>query len=85
MSSEHTFEDKGKVKPKPSQEAAEPGKDGGSLTAADLDGKLDASTLTQMQQTVGNAAVQRFLAQRQGDGPSAGIAYSARSERASSA
>jgi len=31
---------------------------------------LNASTLTQMQQTVGNAAVQRFLAQRQGDGPS---------------
>jgi hypothetical protein len=69
MSSEHTFEDKGKVKPKPVQETTEPAKEDGSLTAADLDGKLDASTLTQMQQTVGNAAVQRFLAQRQGDGP----------------
>jgi hypothetical protein len=69
MSSEHTFEDKGKVKPKPAQETAEPAKDDGSLTSADLDGKLDASTLTQMQQTVGNAAVQRFLAQRQGSGP----------------
>jgi hypothetical protein len=69
MSSEHTFEDKGKVKPKPSLEAAEPAKDGGSLTAADMEGKLDASTLTQMQQTVGNAAVQRFLAQRQVGGP----------------
>lgn len=69
MSSEHTFEDKGKVKPKPVQESAEPAKDDGSLTAADIDGKLDASTLTQMQQTVGNAAVQRFLAQRQASGP----------------
>ncbi|MFN2222328.1 MAG: DUF4157 domain-containing protein, partial [Candidatus Promineifilaceae bacterium] len=69
MSSEHTFEDKGKVKPKPAQETAEPAKNDGSLTAADLDGKLDASTLTHMQQTVGNAAVQRFLAQRQGGGP----------------
>ena len=69
MSSEHTFEDKGKVKPKPSQETAEPRHDAGSLSASDLEGKLDASTLTQMQQTVGNAAVQRFLAQRQGVGP----------------
>ena len=69
MSSEHTFEDKGKVKPKPVQESAEPKKEGGSLTAADMEGALDASTLTQMQQTFGNAAVQRFLAQRQGAGP----------------
>ncbi|UCG25601.1 MAG: DUF4157 domain-containing protein [Chloroflexota bacterium] len=71
MSSEHTFEDKGKgkVKPKPVQETAEPQKEGGSLTTADMEGSLDASTLTQMQQTVGNAAVQRFLAQRQDAGP----------------
>ena len=69
MSSEHTFEDKGKVKPKPVQETADFQKEGGSLTASGLEGALDASTLTQMQQTVGNAAVQRFLAQRQGAGP----------------
>ncbi len=69
MSSEHSFEDKGKVKPKRTHEAAEPEKEGGSLTAADMEGKLDASTLTQMQQTLGNAAVQRLLAQRQGQGP----------------
>jgi hypothetical protein len=69
MSSEHAFEDKGKVKPKPVQETAEPAKDDGALTGADLDAKLNASTLTHMQQTVGNAAVQRFLAQRQGGGP----------------
>ncbi|MGD2076889.1 MAG: DUF4157 domain-containing protein [Chloroflexota bacterium] len=69
MSSEHTFEDKGKVQPKPTQEAAEPTKDSGSLKATDLEGKVDASTLKQMQQTVGNAAVQRFLAQRQDSGP----------------
>ena len=69
MSSEHAFEDKGKVKPKPAKETAEPQKQSGSLTAADMDGSLDASTLTQMQKTVGNAAVQRFLALRQGAGP----------------
>jgi hypothetical protein len=75
MSSEHKYEDKGKVRPKPAQEMAEPQKEAKpqpearALTAADVEGKLDASTLTQMQQTVGNAAVQRLLAQRQGDGP----------------
>jgi hypothetical protein len=70
MSSEHTFEQKGKVKPKPTQETAEPKKDEAPLTKSRMQGDLDAQTLTQMQKTVGNAAVQRFLAQRQSDGPS---------------
>jgi hypothetical protein len=70
MASEHTFEQKGKVKPKPTQETAEPKKDEAPLTKSRMQGDLDAQTLTQMQQTVGNAAVQRFLAQRQSDGPS---------------
>jgi hypothetical protein len=70
MSGEHTFEQKGKVKPKPTQETAEPKKDETPLTKSRIKGDLDAQTLTQMQQTVGNAAVQRFLAQRQSDGPS---------------
>lgn len=70
MAGEHTFEQKGKVKPKPTQETAEPKKDEAPLTKSQMKGDLDAQTLKQMQQTVGNAAVQRFLAQRQSDGPS---------------
>lgn len=70
MAGEHTFEQKGKVKPKPTQETAEPKKDEAPLTKSQIKGDLDAQTLKQMQQTVGNAAVQRFLAQRQSDGPS---------------
>lgn len=70
MAGEHTFEQKGKVKPKPTQETAEPKKDEAPLTKSQIKGDLDAQTIKQMQQTVGNAAVQRFLAQRQSDGPS---------------
>jgi Domain of unknown function (DUF4157) len=70
MSSEYSFEDKGKVNPKPSQEAENPQKDEGPITLADMKGPLDANKLTRMQNTLGNAAVQRFLAQRSGDGPS---------------
>jgi hypothetical protein len=69
MSSEHAYEQKGKIQPKPAQESAESQKDEGSLTASQMAGKLDANTLRQMQQTVGNAAVQRFLAQRSDSGP----------------
>jgi hypothetical protein len=67
MAAEFQFDDKGKVKPKQSQEAS-PQVDPGHLTRADM-GKPDPATLTQMQRTVGNAAVQRFLAQRSGAGP----------------
>jgi hypothetical protein len=71
MSSEHAFEHKGKVQPKPSQETAEPKKEQAPLTKSQVESGLDAETLTRMQQTVGNAAVQRFLAQRQAEeGPS---------------
>ncbi len=69
MSSEHAYEQKGKIQPKPTQESSEPQKDEGSLTASQMAGKLDANTLRKMQQTVGNAAVQRFLAQRSDSGP----------------
>ena len=70
MSSEFSFEDKGKVNPKPSKEAENPQKDEGPITLAEMKGPLDANKLTRMQNTLGNAAVQRFLAQRSGDGPS---------------
>jgi hypothetical protein len=69
MSVEHLFDDGGKARPKPSQEAAGPEMDNGPLTKASIDGKLDAGTVTKMQQTMGNAAVQRLLAQRSGSGP----------------
>ncbi len=71
MSTEHLLDTKGKVNPKPAHDAAAGQKDNQNrpLTAAHIQGKLDPSTITQMQRTVGNASVQRFLAQRSGQGP----------------
>jgi hypothetical protein len=66
MTSKHTFDDKGKVQPKPTQEVEGPQKGEGPVTVDSMKGKLDANTITRMQQTLGNAAVQRFLAQRSG-------------------
>ena len=67
MSGQHSFEEPGKVKPKPKVEDAAPQKAEGPVTASEMGGKLNASTLLRMQQTFGNAAVQRFLAQRSGE------------------
>jgi hypothetical protein len=69
MPSEHAFEDKGKVKPKPTVETAAPQKQNAPVSADPLAGRLDATAVQHMQQTVGNTAVQRFLAQRSGSGP----------------
>jgi hypothetical protein len=69
MSSELIFEDGGKARPKPAHETAEPQKEPGPLTAAHLESKPSPEIVARMQQTVGNAAVQRFLAQRSGSGP----------------
>ncbi len=73
MSSEQVFDDPGKARPKPSQEAAGPQMEQGTtasapLTKADIEGKLDPQKIKRMQQTMGNAAVQRFLAQRSAEG-----------------
>jgi hypothetical protein len=68
MAAEFQFDDKGKVRPKPSQEVT-PQADPGHLNRPAPAAKPDAATLTQMQRTVGNTAVQRFLAQRSGAGP----------------
>ncbi|MCA9957910.1 MAG: DUF4157 domain-containing protein [Anaerolineales bacterium] len=67
MSHEQAFDDKQKIKPQPTAKTP----DGASapLTLAQMQRKLDHDTVTQMQQTVGNTAVQRFLAQRSGGGP----------------
>jgi hypothetical protein len=70
MATQHTFEDQGKVQPKPDHEKAAPNKAEGPVTVSELGGKLSPDTITRMQQTVGNAAVQRFLAQRSGVGTS---------------
>jgi hypothetical protein len=70
MANEHTFEEKGKVQPKPEHEGEIPQKVEGPVTVSDIEGRLNADTLTRMQQTVGNAAVQRFLAQRSAEGQS---------------
>lgn len=68
MSAEFEFDDKGKVKPKAKEETADPQKDGEPLTLEQMKGELDANRITRMQQTLGNDAVQRYLAQRSGDG-----------------
>ncbi len=69
MPSEHAFEDKGKVKPKPTVEAQAPQKENAPVNVDPMAGRLDATAVQHMQQTVGNTAVQRFLAQRSGSGP----------------
>jgi hypothetical protein len=69
MSSEHIFEDKGKAKPKPTQEKVEPHKENSPPTVDRASGMLNPAQVAQMQQVVGNTAVQRFLAQRSGSGP----------------
>ena len=68
MSTEHLFDKQGHIK-KPEQETAEPEKNQGPLTLSQIESGLDPGTMKQMQQTVGNTAVQRFLAQRQSSGP----------------
>jgi hypothetical protein len=69
MALEHSFDEKGKVKPKPQQEQTEPQKEDAPISVDKLQGQLDSATLTQMQQTLGNASVQRLLAQRSESGP----------------
>jgi hypothetical protein len=68
MSGEHSFEDKGKVKPKPSQEVKKPKRDDQPITVAEMKGDLNADKVIRMQKTFGNSAVQRFLAQRSAQG-----------------
>lgn len=67
MSNEQIFDDKQKIKPQPAAKTPEPAAP--PLTLAQMQRKLDHDTVTQMQQTMGNTAVQRFLAQRSGGGP----------------
>jgi hypothetical protein len=68
MSNEHLFDDTGKVRRKKQQKTADPQK-----KQNESSGHLDANSVTRLQQTVGNAAVQRLLAQRQESGGPAEI------------
>jgi len=72
MGSERQFEDRQRVRrprsrpEKAAQKENRPGKQAPS--PVDLQGRLDAGALRRMQQTVGNGAVRRLLAQRQAAG-----------------
>lgn len=67
--SEHIYDDKGKITKKPAKEAVSPEADSSPVLHDDA-GKLSPDNVARLQQTVGNTAVQRFLAQRSGSGPS---------------
>lgn len=67
--SEHIYDDKGKVTKKPDRDTADPQADSGPITRHEA-GQLSADKVARLQQTMGNTAVQRFLAQRSGSGPS---------------
>ncbi len=69
MSTEHLFDEKGNVRARRGKETADPQKVDGPVTLDQMQGKLNPHTVAQLQKTVGNTAVQRFLAQRSGSGP----------------
>lgn len=71
MASDRQFEEKPSVRPPTQAADKSASKDGRPLTLSDLQGRLDAQTVNQMQQTVGNGVVQRFLAQRRQAGEAA--------------
>lgn len=65
---EHTYDDKNPIHKKPAQEANVPQADNAPVTRDDA-GQLNANKVARLQQTVGNTAVQRVLAQRAATGP----------------
>ena len=69
MPAEHQLDDK-KNLARPERKTAVPEKTTEPLTRDQIHNRLDSGTVTQMQQTLGNTAVQRMLAQRSGDGAS---------------
>lgn len=70
MSGEMVYDEKGKVKAAKKRQQQQEVSQDKSLREKNLpeQGRLDAAAVTQMQQTIGNAAVQRYLAQRSGSG-----------------
>ena len=67
MATDFSFDDKGNVKPK-AIEAEGPEKSNTPLTMSEVKGQIKPNTLNRMQQTLGNQAVQRFIAQRSAEG-----------------
>ena len=67
MATDLSFDDKGNVRPK-AVEAEGPEKANSPLTMSDVKGELNPSSLNKIQQTLGNQAVQRLIAQRSAEG-----------------
>ncbi|MBK8988432.1 MAG: DUF4157 domain-containing protein [Chloroflexi bacterium] len=67
MPAEYQLDDKKNVN-RPERKTAVPAKTADPLTLDQINNRLDSGTVTQMQQTLGNTAVQRVLAQRSGAG-----------------
>lgn len=67
MPAEYQLDDKKNVN-RPERKTAVPEKAADPLTWDQIHNRLDSSAVTQMQQTLGNTAVQRVLAQRSGSG-----------------
>ncbi|MCA9922405.1 MAG: DUF4157 domain-containing protein [Anaerolineales bacterium] len=68
--SKKILQDKNQAKSKPIKPKKEAGNIEKSRALGQTPHHLDASTVSQMQNTIGNSAVQRLLAQRSGDKPS---------------
>lgn len=68
MPAEHQLDDKKNVNARPERKTAVPTHAPDPLTLDQIQNRLDSGTVTQMQQTLGNAAVQRVLAQRSDEG-----------------
>jgi hypothetical protein len=67
MPAEYQLDDKKNVN-RPERKTAVAPQPAEPLTRDQIHNRLDSGTVTQMQQTMGNTAVQRLLAQRSGDG-----------------
>ncbi len=69
MATEYALEEKGRSRSRPKQEEPLQHEPVSPPTREQLAGPLTPDTLNRLHQTVGNAAVQRMLAQRSGSGP----------------
>lgn len=69
MATEHALEEKVRSRPRPKQEESLHAPPLSLPTREELAGPLTPDTLNRLHRTVGNAAVQRMLAQRRSSGP----------------
>jgi hypothetical protein len=68
MSNEHIYDEKGKTRPQSEREPLSPHKENQSSDLHQMQKRSAAADIRQMQQTIGNASVQRMLAQRKSTG-----------------